>query len=395
MELNDKTNKSYLEDREAYKKIEPLKKDLEKLSQELKIVTRQQEDAKIKMIRAKEDKDKKAEKTAKDEVEQTEKRVKELKEKIGKIKKTLEKSQEKVNGYIEKLKEDPEFESHINSILEKKYNRKLEKMIDEKAKFDVFSKVFSEHPALTINLEKMVKTQEEIEKINAEIEKLDTTKDASKIENLKQKIAEQEKVKDTNAEVIMKWCEKHKVNADKEYLYKLVSEKKFAHYKDNKAISEKINVEKSLKNIQKGYDRQIEAYKKAIEKVPGAELSAKNKILTGTIGKNESEKTDDESAKSEPPAKVFKWYEFRKRFADWKERRAARKAKSEEKTAEKMEEKLKESEKFRSAYKYDIVKDYVEQQEKSIYKSAIKEQQKKKEEASEEQQKEDDEQEIG
>ena len=155
MELNDKTNKSYLEDREAYKKIEPLKKDLEKLSQELKIVTRQQEDAKIKMIRAKEDKDKKAEKTAKDEVEQTEKRVKELKEKIGKIKKTLEKSQEKVNGYIEKLKEDPEFESHINSILEKKYNRKLEKMIDEKAKFDVFSKVFSEHPALTINLEKM------------------------------------------------------------------------------------------------------------------------------------------------------------------------------------------------------------------------------------------------
>ena len=33
MELNDKTNKSYLEDREAYKKIEPLKKYLEKLSQ--------------------------------------------------------------------------------------------------------------------------------------------------------------------------------------------------------------------------------------------------------------------------------------------------------------------------------------------------------------------------
>lgn len=74
-----------------------------------------------------------------------------------------------------------------------------------------------------------------------------------------------------------------------------------------------IRISKTLKNISKGYDKRIATYEKAIEKIPGA------KIYEDNVERRES------------------------------------------------------SEKFRDAYKYDLVKDYVNDKEKTIFKEATKE----------------------
>ena len=81
------------------------------------------------------------------------------------------------------------------------------------------------------------------------------------------------------------------------------------------------------------------------------------------------------------PDKKYKWYEFGKRFNAWKEKRNVQKAikkgdlpkkdEEEQKKDEEEQKKVKPSSKFRAAYKYDVVKDYIDNQMNEIYKEVL------------------------
>ena len=131
MELNEKVNNEYKSDKAAYQKLQKAQTVLQRMKRQLILAKRKKQDAQTKLIRAQEDKNAEKIEEAKGEVEIAEKEEERVREAIQGLKTKLEDSKEKVDSYIEELKKDPEFETHINGILEKRYNRKLNKEIAE------------------------------------------------------------------------------------------------------------------------------------------------------------------------------------------------------------------------------------------------------------------------
>ena len=385
MELNEKLDQKYNDDKKAYQKTQRLSQNIKDLEQQLKMLTRAIEDAEIKQMRAKEDGDTSLEKEAQAEIEAKGEEIKKVQAKLDKIKEVIEKNKSKVDGYIEELKKEPGFEEHVNSILEKRYNRQLAKALKEEQQVNTILDLCQNHPTLANNLRGMVRAQEELDKLNKEIEPLDPEKDKDKLDKIQSKIDELVDKKNSNMNTFMAYCTKNDVNVDRKFLDKLISEKGFSHDKQGN-----INVEKTLKNMSKGYKKRILAYQVAINRIPNAKISARNEEELGDSNESETQPTtrldrltsepiQETVTKAQPPVPKFKWYEFRKRFNAWRERRKAEKETETERDLDlnldsdsDIPAESSTSEKFRDSYKYDVVKDYVDKTEKEIYKESLK-----------------------
>lgn len=385
MELNEQLDQKYNKDKEAYQKTQRLSQNIKDLEQQLKMLKRAIEDAKIKQMRAKEDGDTSLEKEAQAEIEAKGEEIKKVQAKLDKIKEVIEKNKSKVDGYIEELKKEPGFEEHVNSILGKRYNRQLAKALKEEQQVNTILDLCQKHPTLANNLRGMVRAQEELDKLNREIEPLDSEKDKDKLDKIQSKIDELVGKKNSNMNTFMAYCTKNDVNVDREFLDKLISEKSFSHDKQGN-----INIEKTLKNMSKGYKKRVLAYQVAIDRIPNAKISARNEEELGDSNESETQPTtrldrltsepiQETVTKAQPPVPKFKWYEFRKRFNAWRERRKAEKETETERDLDlnldsdsDIPAESSTSEKFRDSYKYDVVRDYVDKTEKEIYKESLK-----------------------
>lgn len=381
MELNEQLDQNYNKDKEAYQKTQRLSQNVKDLEQQLKMLKREWEDARIKQIRAKEDGDASLEKEAQAEVEAKVNEAKKVQTKLDTIKEVIERNKSKVDGYIEELKKEPGFEEHVNSILEKRYNRQLAKALKEEQQVNTILDLCQKHPTLANNLRGMVRAQEELDKLNKEIEPLDPEKDKDKLDEIQSKIDELVGKKNSNMDMFMSYCVKKDVDIDREFLENLISEKGFAHDKQGN-----INVEKTLKNMAKGYKKRVLAYQVAIGRIPNARMSARNEETLGDPEVAETQPTTKlerltsdpmKEQKPEPPAPTFKWYELRKRFKYWMEKRKAEKQaqtkqEEQEQDTETSSTSTSTSEKFRNSYKYDVVRDYVDKKEEEIFKESLK-----------------------
>lgn len=381
MELNEQLDQNYNKDKKAYQKTQRLSQNVKDLEQQLKMLKREWEDARIKQIRAKEDGDASLEKEAQAEVEAKVEETKKAQAKLDKIKEVIERNKSKVDGYIEELKKEPGFEEHVNSILEKRYNRQLAKALKEEQQVNTILDLCQKHPTLANNLRGMVRAQEELDKLNKEIEPLDPEKDKDKLDEIQSKIDELVGKKNSNMDMFMSYCVKKDVDIDREFLENLISEKSFAHDKQGN-----INVEKTLKNMAKGYKKRVLAYQVAIGRIPNARMSARNEETLGDPEVAETQPTTKlerltsdpmKEQKPEPPAPTFKWYELRKRFKYWMEKRKAEKQaqtkqEEQEQDTETSSTSTSTSEKFRNSYKYDVVRDYVDKKEEEIFKESLK-----------------------
>lgn len=381
MELNEQLDQNYNKDKKAYQKTQRLSQNVKDLEQQLKMLKREWEDARIKQIRAKEDGDASLEKEAQAEVEAKVEETKKAQAKLDKIKEVIERNKSKVDGYIEELKKEPGFEEHVNSILEKRYNRQLAKALKEEQQVNTILDLCQKHPTLANNLRGMVRAQEELDKLNKEIEPLDPEKDKDKLDEIQSKIDELVGKKNSNMDMFMSYCVKKDVDIDREFLENLISEKGFAHDKQGN-----INVEKTLKNMAKGYKKRVLAYQVAIGRIPNARMSARNEETLGDPEVAETQPTTKlerltsdpmKEQKPEPPAPTFKWYELRKRFKYWMEKRKAEKQaqtkqEEQEQDTETSSTSTSTSEKFRNSYKYDVVRDYVDKKEEEIFKESLK-----------------------
>lgn len=378
MELNEQLDQNYNKDKKAYQKTQRLSQNVKDLEQQLKMLKREWEDAKIKQIRAKEDGETSLEKEAQAEIETKVEEAKKVQAKLDTIKEVIEKNKSKVDGYIEELKKEPGFEEHVNSILEKRYNRQLAKALKEEQQVNTILDLCQKHPTLANNLRGMVRAQEGLDKLNKEIESLDPEKDKDKLDKIQSKIEELVGKKNSNMDTFMAYCAKKDVNVDREFLDRLISEKGFAHDKQGN-----INVEKTLKNMSKGYQKRVLAYQVAIGRIPNAKLSDINEKELGGADPNGTQPTTKipiingnpmKNQQPQPPIQKFKWYEFRKRFNAWRERRKAEKEKGNNLNSDpNASTGNSASEKFRNSYKYDIVKDFVDKKEEEVYKDALSE----------------------
>ena len=407
MELNEKLDKDYKKDKKVYEKVANFEKDIKQLKEDLKKETRAKEDAQIRKIRAHEDNNKAEEKIADDEIKEFDEKIKEIKEKVEKKQKAISSNKEKVDAYISELNKDPEFEAQMNYILEKKYNRARKKVMKEKEQIDLIIDLCTKHPILENNLKGMIhateehaKIKEQWKKIDEDLKKLDPIKDKDKIDQIQNieiptlasKEAEIKSKNNTNESAFMAFCQKNNVAIDKDILKRIIEEKRFAH---NKETGE-IQALKSLKKISKGYDTKIKIFEKSIEKIPNAKVDrelAKSPVQEPTIKepKTTSQATMPSSGTKEQeennlPEKKYKFWEFRKRFKAWNEKRKVKKETKLQKKESQNDDKeeLKPTNKFKNAYKYDIVKDYIDKRMEDIYKETAKENKAKKEEKTKE-----------
>ena len=86
-----------------------------------------------KKAEARKNSDHAAEKTAQDELDIIDGRIKQLQESVEKEKETIKEFQGKIDAKITEIKENPEMKKHLDTVLKKKYERKLAKVEKEKA----------------------------------------------------------------------------------------------------------------------------------------------------------------------------------------------------------------------------------------------------------------------
>ncbi len=432
MELDDKNlkkiNKTYNKDKAAYEKAKGLEASIKVYKEELKHYKRQKEDYQTEKKRAHEDKDKAKEKSYDQLIEDVDDKIDDVKRNIKEIEQKISRNKERVDSHINELNKDPEFQAHMNSILEKKYNRARNKAIKEKEQIDLIIEVCEKHPALEMNLKGMARAAEEIRKIRQqqkklekELKALDPNKDVALINQIQQieipaleaSIGKFDDKGMAHTDTFMAFCEKNDIAIDRDYLLELVVNGKFSHDK------EKMQPLISLKKMAKGYDKKIANYEKCIAKIPGAKINQPKQEEKSTDTETDKDDGTKESTEGQAkgdntpstpqegtegtnlPDKKYGFWEFGKKFNAWKEKRRVQKAikkgdlpkkdEEEQKKDEEEQKKVKPSSKFRAAYKYDVVKDYIDNQMNEIYKEVIKEEKEaKKKDTSKEEAKEDD-----
>lgn len=406
MELDKNLNREYVQDKKALEKVKGMEKTLKDLQEKLKPINRAIEDAELTLKRAKEDKNKSL-------IKETEEKLEELKEKksiemrnVKNVQTELKRKKEAVDKHFEEIEKDPELKAHINSIMEKQYNRELSKKIKEQEQLVTFQEAIKNHPSLANNLRGVVRASEELEKINEKLGKLDAVKDKEEIEKIKTtdipKLTEKKKM---NKDAMIAVFEKNKIELSGEFIDNLVKNNGFIHqqvHQKGGKVENVINVEKTLNNISKGNEKRINTYTKAIEKIPGAKVYESNQVKIQKEPNDKEEIEELEESSGFHPIKRFRqWREDRqeddefeeeeeieqeenlpdvieetrnpfKRLGRWISRKwQERKAEIEE--PEEEQETTKTTYKFKDAYKYDIVQDYVKQKEEELLKSASKE----------------------
>lgn len=429
MELDDKNlkriNKTYNKDKAAYEKAKGLEASIKAYEEELKHYEREKEDYQTEKKRAQEDKDKAKEKLADQFIEHIDDKIDDVKRNIKEIEQKIKQNKERVDSHINELNKDPEFQAHMNSILEKKYNRARNKAIKEKEQIDLIIEVCEKHPALEMNLKGIARTLEQGNQIMSQIKKLENDVDnidpndvieKNKVESqilaLTETINELDEKANNHEDAFLGFCEKNNIAIDKEVFESLFLEKSFPHDKGTGQIL----VIKSFKKMTKAYDKKITNYEKCIAKIPGAKINQpkqeeekteqeeRTKGSTGgqAKGDNPPSTTQEQTEGTNLPDKKYGFWEFGKRFNAWKEKRRVQKAikkgdlpkkdEEEQKKDEEEQKKVKPSSKFRAAYKYDVVRDYIDNRMSEIYKEVVKEEKeaKKKDTRKEEAKKEDD-----
>lgn len=342
-ELTNALNNQYITDKKNYEDAKRNEEQIPDLKYKHKMLLRKKEDASIKKSRAIEDCEKEKEQEAENEINTSSEELKEIEEKIEKIEYEVQNTREKVESYMKELIKDSELKKQINYILNKRYERGLKRINQEKEQTDIIIDVCTEHPALEKYLKGMIRAVEELKKIKEKrkmVEKeLRVRRIPSDPENLKALITQKnelsiEEIKYNNKRELNKkpfilFCYNNNININDAILDKIIEEKRFVH--DEK---DDIQAVKSLKEISKGYDKQKNTYEKHFEKI---------------------KEEHQEEQKNGLPDRVYKWYEFGKRFKAWKNHNVA------SKPVEIVEDVNVESEKYQDAYKYDIIRDYVDE----------------------------------
>ena len=349
--------------------IKKIEEEIKKAEGDIKIAEAVKEVAQRQNI----DKDvKDAEKAIKDK----KMRIEELKKDIELEKEELLMFKEKTDKVIEELRENPELQAHLDQVLAKRYSRKIRDIDNEKQKqekeqekeekklegYKDVQKLIDEHASMRNHMQGMLNASYKVEKLNAELAKLDPAKDTARIKQVEQEIATENKRLYQNRDAILKYSNKNKLKITEETLKEIASNsvidkknnrvniKATLNASNNKAKENIKDINKKIKNA----DKQISINERAI------------KNLGFRVPERKKEENKDGKDGKDGKGKL-KWWQFVKKFKRWNENRKVKKLPAPE------DKEINQKNEFFSSLKYDVVKDITKQMQQESYKEAKKE----------------------
>ena len=393
MEELEKINEEYVNFKSF---IEKAKKEIERFDKKINKLKEEKNDLLGKLDGAKKINDLAGIQQYEDEIKNVDDKIGNVKKDVIRKKEEIESLQSKINDRIEKVKENPEMKKHLEKVLTKKYERKLnslnsEKEVEEKKKerYVELKDLVDNHPTLANNLKGIIKYTKEIKDLEEEYRNANGPDKIAKKALLNEKRKDKKKNKDN----LMKYINKHNLSITEVDIEELAQNGIFSIGKDNK---EKVNLDLTMNKNLSSIDRKIKGYDKSILNYTGAlehtninsqTIGSSNNIsrnaqTTGAVDNtnidrqamgtvdytNMDGQTNEDSGSVQ---KETKWYQFIKRFKNWNERRKQKALPSsveQEQESEQEEEQEEQQEQetrneFVNSLKYEIVKDIVENKE--------------------------------
>lgn len=300
--------------------------------------------------------------------------IKKIKEELIDRKANLEKIKGEIDAKIAEIKENPEMKKHLDTVLKKKYERKLakvekekEELIEKKDKVEQIKQLTTEHPALANNLKGMISAYKTAESLKKELKELESTTEngiveykdperANKIIN--ELLPEAESKMQTNKAPFMDYIQKNKLNIEEKDVNELV-EKGIINKNG------KVDLENTFVKTTSRLNRQIKGLNKSIEDYTFA-IDGKGTIETAKPRREQQENREQMNEKKP------KWFQFIKRFRAWRDRRnqpELPEGGQETPSAERKKTKSSKDE-FADSLKYDVIQDITKQMQKEELKEA-------------------------
>lgn len=314
-----------------------------------------------------------AEKTAQDELDIIDGRIKQLQESVEKEKETIKEFQGKIDAKITEIKENPEMKKHLDTVLKKKYERKLAKvekekaeLIDKKDKVEQIKQLTTEHPALANNLKGMISAYKTAENLKKELKSLEISvgnkifayTNPVRANEIKTKLLpDAESKMKTNKTHFMDYIQKNKLDITEKDVDELV-EKGIVN-KDGK-----VDLETTFVKRTSGLNRQIKGLDKSINDYTYAMGGAEKRQQSPEQQGSAQEQEDDQDKEEKP-----KWFQFIKRFKAWRERRNQQELPEGTPKGQAKKESGSKNE-FADSLKYDIMQDVTKQMQQEKLKAA-------------------------
>ena len=353
MELND-INEDYKKSQARVSKLGPAKEKVETLKKEIKSLTRDIEDLLLAKDRAQEDGDIATVQKIDPDLRILKAGLKARADTLKKIEEVISKTESELDKHMESLKQmeqdNPEFLEHMNTVIAKKFSRKAHALQNEK------KELASRNEQLAIIKEAAQKdryvmnTLKGIEHYTEIIEKYSDSKSSKRKKEVREAKA---KLSDRRNDL-------------KAYFKGSISEEVI------NSLTGFGNIDKDIKTNTrqiKGIDKSVANYRTALgelgytlDDVPDKSVSFDSQ---GHAFVDISSSSNKDDSKALPPAEKPKWYQFIKRFKNW---RNARKLENEKNESEPVIEEKPNS--FKDSMKYDVVKDYEAKLEQELLRNA-------------------------
>lgn len=314
-----------------------------------------------------------AEKTAQDELNKIDEQIKQTQESVEKEKETIKEFQGKIDAKITEIKENPEMKKHLDTVLKKKYERKLAKvekekaeLIDKKDKVEQIKQLTTEHPALANNLKGMISAYKTAENLKKELKSLEYSAgngiiaytDPTRANEIKTNLLpDAESKMETNKTPFMDYIQKNKLDITEKDVNELVE--KGAVNKDGK-----VDLETTFVKRTSGLNRQIKGLDKSINDYTYAMGGAEKRQQSPEQQGSAQEQEDDQDKEEKP-----KWFQFIKRFKAWRERRNQQELPEGTPKGQAKKESGSKNE-FADSLKYDIMQDVTKQMQQEKLKAA-------------------------
>lgn len=320
-----------------------------------------------KKAEARKNSDHDAEKTAQDELNKIDEEIKQLQESVEQEKETIKEFQGKIDAKITEIKENPEIKKHLDTVLKKKYERKLAKvekekaeLIDKKDKVEQIKQLTTEHPALANNLKGMISAYKTAENLKKELKSLEYSAgngiiaytDPTRANEIKTNLLpDAESKMETNKTHFMDYIQKNKLDITEKDVNELVE--KGAVNKDGK-----VDLETTFVKRTSGLNRQIKGLDKSI-----------NDYTYAMGGAEKRQQSPEQQGSAQEQEEKPKWFQFIKRFKAWRERRNQQELPEGTPKGQAKKESGSKNE-FADSLKYDIMKDVTKQMQQEKLKAA-------------------------
>ena len=320
-----------------------------------------------KKAEARKNSDHDAEKTEQDELNKIDEEIKQLQESVEQEKETIKEFQGKIDAKITEIKENPEMKKHLDTVLKKKYERKLAKvekekaeLIDKKDKVEQIKQLTTEHPALANNLKGMISAYKTAENLKKELKSLEYSAgngiiaytDPTRANEIKTNLLpDAESKMETNKTHFMDYIQKNKLDITEKDVNELVE--KGAVNKDGK-----VDLETTFVKRTSGLNRQIKGLDKSI-----------NDYTYAMGGAEKRQQSPEQQGSAQEQEEKPKWFQFIKRFKAWRERRNQQELPEGTPKGQAKKESGSKNE-FADSLKYDIMKDVTKQMQQEKLKAA-------------------------